>query len=92
MSGGEFSALVEDIRANGLRTPITLHDGLILDGGNRYRACIEAGVEPTFEKFSGSSLVGFVLSSNLHRRHMTAGQQAAIVASSQDWAKAAMAA
>lgn len=88
MSGGKFSALVEDIRANGLRTPITLHDGLILDGGNRYRACIEAGIEPTFAKFDGASLVGFVLSANLHRRHMTAGQQAAIVASAQDWAKA----
>ncbi len=88
MSGGEFSALVEDIRANGLRTPITLHDGLILDGGNRYRACIEAGVAPTFAQFDGASLVGFVLSANLHRRHMTAGQQAAIVASAQDWAKA----
>ncbi len=88
MSGAEFSALVEDIRANGLRTPITLHDGLILDGGNRYRACIEAGIEPTFAQFDGASLVGFVLSANLRRRHMTAGQQAAIVASAQDWAKA----
>lgn len=32
--------------------------------------------------------MSFVLSANLHRRHMTAGQQAAIVASAQDWAKA----
>jgi ParB-like chromosome segregation protein Spo0J len=88
MSGGEFSALVEDIRANGLRTPITLHDGLILDGGNRYRACIEAGIEPTFAKFDGHSIVGFVLSANLHRRHLSPGQAAAIVASAQDWAKA----
>ena len=83
-----FVALTEDIRANGLREPITIHDGMILDGGNRYRACLQAGVEPTFREFDGDNLVTFVLSANLHRRHMTAGQQAAIVASAQDWAKA----
>lgn len=88
LTGAEFAALVEDIRANGLRDPITLVDGLILDGGNRYRACIEAGVAPRFSKFDGDNLVTFVLSANLHRRHMTPGQQAAIVASAQDWAKA----
>ena len=85
---GEFSALVDDIKANGLREPITLHDGMILDGGNRYRACVAAGVVPTFSQFTGGNLVTFVLSANLHRRHLSAGQQAAIVASAQDWAKA----
>lgn len=88
MSGDDFAALCADIKANGLRQPIVLHDGLILDGGNRYRACIEAGVKPKFAKHDGSNLVQFVLSANLHRRHMTPGQQAAIVASAQDWAKA----
>lgn len=88
LSGAEFNALRDDIKANGLRQPIVLHGGMILDGGNRYRACVEAGVEPVFTEFSGTSLVSFVLSANLHRRHMSAGQQAAIVASAQDWAKA----
>lgn len=88
MSSGEFDALRDDIRANGLRQPITLHQGMILDGGNRYRACIDAGIEPTFCEFDGANIVSFVLSANLHRRHMTAGQQAAIVASAQDWARA----
>ena len=88
LGAAEFAALVADIKANGLREPITLHDGMILDGGNRYRACIEAGIEPTFREFDGGNIVSFVLSANLHRRHMTAGQQAAIVASAQDWARA----
>lgn len=88
LSGAEFEALRDDIKANGLREPITLHEGMILDGGNRYRACIEAGVEPQFREFGGGNLVSFVLSANLHRRHMTSGQQAAIVSSAQDWAKA----
>lgn len=88
MGENEFQALVDDIQINGLRQPIVLHDGMILDGGNRYRACIEAGVTPRYITFDGDNLVSFVLSANLHRRHMSAGQQAAIVASAQDWAKA----
>lgn len=88
LAGGEFDALVADIKANGLRQPIILHEGMILDGGNRYRACIEAGVTPKFVKFDGDNVVAFVLSANLHRRHMTPGQQAAIVATAQDWARA----
>lgn len=88
VTGAEFDGLVADIKANGLRQPIVLHGGMILDGGNRYRACVEAGVEPVFQEFQGDNLVSFVLSANLHRRHLSAGQQAAIVASAQDWAKA----
>lgn len=88
MGGSEFAALIADIRENGQREPIILHEGMILDGGNRYRACVEAGIEPQFMQFGGGNLVAYVLSANLHRRHMTAGQQAAIVASAQDWAKA----
>lgn len=84
----ELHALAADIAAHGLREPITLHSGMVLDGGNRYRACLIAGVEPRFVEFAGDSIVAFVLSANLHRRHLTPGQQAAIVASAQDWAKA----
>jgi hypothetical protein len=88
LGDAEFAALVADIQANGLCQPIVLHQDMILDGRNRYRACLAAGVAPTFVEFDGGNLVSFVLSSNLHRRHMTPGQQAAIVASAQDWAKA----
>jgi len=88
MAGQEFQSLVDDIKANGLREPIIIHEGMILDGGNRYRACIEAGIDPEFMEFGGTNLVSYVLSANLHRRHMTPGQQAAIVASAQDWSKA----
>lgn len=88
VQGAEFDALVADIKANGLRQPITLHNGMILDGGNRYAACVAAGMEPEFAEFEGENIVAFVLSANLHRRHLSPGQQAAIVASAQDWAKA----
>lgn len=88
MRGAEFAALRDDIKANGQREPIILHDGMILDGGNRYRACLDAKVEPSFMKFGGGDVVSFVLSANLHRRHLTAGQHAAIVASVTNWAAA----
>lgn len=88
MVGTEFDALVDDIRNNGLRDPIVLHEGMILDGGNRAAACAAAGVEPRYAEFAGSNIVSFVLSANLHRRHLTPGQSAAIVASAQAWAEA----
>ena len=88
LEGGEFEALKADLKANGLQQPIILHDGLILDGGNRYRACVESGIEPKFDKFAGGDPVQFVLSANLHRRHLSPGQQAAVVAAAQDWARA----
>ncbi|CAM5403133.1 hypothetical protein AFEL58S_02067 [Afipia felis] len=46
MSPQEHAELVADMRTNGFRRgeEIILHDGLILDGRNRYRAAIAAGL------------------------------------------------
>lgn len=88
MTEKEFFALVKNIRENGLNHPITLLDGMILDGGNRYKACIEADVTPRFVKYEGSDPVRFVLSENLERRHLDAGQRAAIVTTVTKWSEA----
>lgn len=72
-----LDALTADIQAHGLREPLVLDpDGSLLDGRNRLAACRAAGVEPTFRTHTGGDPVAFVLSENLHRRHLTEGQKA----------------
>ena len=81
MSGSDFAALKEDIRQNGQREPIVCFDDKVLDGRNRYRACEELGIEPELcELESCPDPVAYVLSMNLHRRHLTEGQRAAVAA------------
>jgi N6-adenosine-specific RNA methylase IME4/ParB-like chromosome segregation protein Spo0J len=81
MSGAEYEALVADIREHGQREPIWLHDGRIIDGRNRYRACVDLGIEPeTREWDGGGSLVAFVVSLNLHRRHLNESQRGTVAA------------
>jgi len=78
VDGPEFGELVADLQAHGLLQPIVLHEGKILDGRNRHRACQHAGVAPRFEEWCGESPTEYVLSLNLHRRHLTDGQRAMI--------------
>jgi N6-adenosine-specific RNA methylase IME4 len=76
----EFYQLVDDIKVNGLQESIVLHDGMILDGRNRYLASLAAGVEPTFAPFRGDDPVAFVISANLRRRHLDESQRAMVAA------------
>lgn len=82
LTGAEYDALKADIAANGQLEPIWLHpDGRILDGRNRYCACCDLGLEPRFRTWEGEgSAVDFVVSLNLHRRHLTPGQKAMVAA------------
>lgn len=90
IEGDEFAGLVADIGKQGLLEAIVLLDGKILDGRNRYRACLEAGVEPHFEDFDGEDPVAFVVSKNVARRHLDESQRAmaaARIATLQDGQK-----
>lgn len=66
--------MADDIRKNGLNDPIVQHEGKILDGRNRYLACLKAGVEPTFADYRGDEPLEYVVTKNLHRRHLTPSQ------------------
>lgn len=76
----ELQSLANDIRENGLETAIVTLDGAILDGRNRHRACEIAGVPPRFEKYTGKDPMQFVISHNLHRRHLTESQRGMVAA------------
>jgi hypothetical protein len=88
-SEDELSRLTEDIKKNGLANPITLHEGQILDGRNRYIACQSAKVKPRFNNWDcliGSWANGWkdvslsVISQNSHRRHLNTSQLAMVAA------------
>jgi hypothetical protein len=79
LDDAESQSLRADIAANGLRNPIVLYQGKILDGRNRYRECRNAQIEITdsmIETYEGDDPLGFVVSLNVMRRHLTVGQRA----------------
>lgn len=80
MTQQEMESLKEDISKNGLREPIYLHDGKIIDGRNRFIACLEIGIKPIFRNYEGpeNELIDFVISLNLHRRHLNTSQKACL--------------
>ena len=78
MSDLSFEELVASIRERGLIHPIMLCEGKILDGKERHRACVAAGIEPKYETYSGADPVGFSLDVNKHRRHLPAYELAFI--------------
>ncbi len=75
MSDEEYVALVADIRENGQIESITLHEGKILDGWHRYRACSEIGIPPKTHAYRGKSALAFSISKN-NRRNISQGQKA----------------
>lgn len=80
LEGKEFDTLVGSVAANGVFEPIILHEGMILDGRNRYRAAVAAGIECPTKDFDGIDPVAFVVAHNLHRRHLKTSQRALVAA------------
>lgn len=84
-----LNALAEDIKKNGQREPILvafldgreLNEPVVVDGRNRFKACEIAGVEPEFSNdyvMEPHEIGPWVISHNLHRRHLTTSQKAAV--------------
>jgi hypothetical protein len=80
LEGEAFDQLVADVREHGVQEPIVLYQERILDGRNRYRAAQAAGVECPTRHYDGDDPIAFVVSANIHRRHLDASQRAMIAA------------
>lgn len=83
LEGDEYEAFKADIKKNGVLVGITFYDGKLLDGRNRYRACMDLGIDP---KFHSEQLdldltpdpIAWVISMNAARRHLSTGQRALV--------------
>jgi len=74
----QFRRLMEDIQTNGLKVPIVMCDGKILDGWQRYQICRQLKIEPRFEQFAGRNPLLECWSLNIARRHLEASQLAVL--------------
>lgn len=83
MDAESFERLKADIKENGQDQRITFFNGMVLDGRNRLKACQELGIEPRTEEIEDDGIFDpfkWVLSINLHRRHLTESQRAMVAA------------
>ncbi|MFP5078315.1 ParB/RepB/Spo0J family partition protein [Rhizobium sp. YIM 134829] len=82
MTDAEARDLMVDMREHGQREPIVLFQGKVIDGRNRLRACRWLEIEPRTREYHGreEDIVSYVLSLNLHRRHLTDSQRAMVAA------------
>ena len=80
MSDEELDALGEDMLQHAQREAIIIYRGQILDGRNRYLACLAKGIEPKFREERPADPYAFVATVNLHRRHLDTSQRAMIAA------------
>lgn len=89
MSEEEFQTLKASIEEIGVQNSITLFEGMVLDGWNRYRAAHEALMScPSVELAEGVDPRDFVLAQNKARRHVTQAQLAMATTAVYAWAPA----
>jgi ParB-like chromosome segregation protein Spo0J len=78
MPAEDFAALVEDIRVHGVKVPILVHGGQIMDGRHRYLACCKLGIRCPAIEWNGRDPWFELQSRNLVRRHLAKDQIYAI--------------
>lgn len=79
MNSKEYETLKEGIRRNGQIEPIMLHEDQVIDGYHRLRVCKELELEPKYAELDRqASILDYVISKNLQRRHLNSGQRATI--------------
>jgi hypothetical protein len=84
MLAEDFQALKDSIDVSGLREPIVLFEGMILDGWHRYCACMELGAPADFQEFEETDPVQFVQDKHT-RRPLTLTQRMTAIALMHAW-------
>ena len=74
----EVIRLAQDIKANGLKEPIVMYEGGILDGRNRYRVCTILNITPYFTNYNGSTPVKYLIETNLKTKRLSDSQRSVI--------------
>lgn len=73
-----LAELARDIDANGLRDPICVWEGMIVDGRNRMAAINKTMRAPLYREMEfkdDSECIRYIISTNIHRRHLTESQR-----------------
>ena len=86
MGAAEFQALKDSIENIGVQNPITLYEGMVIDGWHRYSASQELGMSCLERELPADvDPVDFVKAQNKERRHLPVGAWALIEAELWDW-------
>jgi ParB-like chromosome segregation protein Spo0J len=88
MQADEFQSLVDSIGSIGVQNPITLLDGMVIDGWHRYKAATSLGMDCPTVELDDTDPRDFVLAQNKSRRNLTASQRANAVTAVYQWAPA----
>lgn len=86
MASDDFQSLKDSIEANGVLNPITIFEGMVIDGWHRYQAANELAM-PCPEQALDDLIdpKDFVLAQNKNRRHITVAQLATATAAVYKW-------
>jgi len=85
MQADEYQSLRDSIEAIGVQNPITLFEGMVIDGWHRYTAANEVGMACPSKLLGDVDPVDFVKSQNDARRNVSASQRAAAIVTIYAW-------
>lgn len=85
MSADDFQSLKDSIMEIGVQNPITVFEGMVIDGWHRYTAANELGMDCPVVELGDVDPRDFVLAQNKARRHVTQAQLALATTAVYAW-------